>query len=142
MCASELESRRERGAGGRVSSYQTHCGQGVSAECACASQAVTLRGWRASGISVSECVSVRHGAPPPHTRARRDRRRELRRSVPAPYTPLGRLAREPTQQMYERSADDGAEWSICPQRNKNHGCRAQAARFICPRSNKNHGCLL
>lgn len=42
-------------------------------------QAVTLRGWRGSGISVSECASVRHE----HTRDRRDRRRVLRRSPPA-----------------------------------------------------------
>lgn len=48
-----------------------------------ACQAVTLRDWRATGTSVSECVRLRHAAPPPHTRARRDRRRELRRSPPA-----------------------------------------------------------
>lgn len=51
-------------------------------KCAAGCQAVTLRGWRASGISVSECGSARHGAPPQHTRARRDLRRELRRSPP------------------------------------------------------------
>lgn len=47
------------------------------------SQAVTWRGWRVSGISVSECVSARHD-----TRERRDRRRELRRSPPPAHSPL------------------------------------------------------
>ncbi|CAH2054366.1 unnamed protein product, partial [Iphiclides podalirius] len=47
------------------------------------SHAVTLRGWRASGISVSECVRARQAAPPAHRRARLERRREPLRSQPA-----------------------------------------------------------